>query len=78
MSNLNTDYKLIPLRHGFVSVNPEPEGIVHFIGGYFFGTWANVSYDRLLDELKRRFTVHAYSYFFAELSHWKIASDLLE
>ncbi len=27
--------------------------------------------------MKQRFTVHAYSYSFAELSHWKIASDLL-
>jgi hypothetical protein len=32
----------------------------------------------LLNQLEERFTVHAYSYSFSQLSHWKIASDLLE
>jgi Protein of unknown function (DUF1350) len=70
--------KLIALPHGFVSLHPEPEGIVHFIGGYFFGTGVSCWYGSLLECLQQRFTVHSYSYSFAELSHWKIASDLLE
>lgn len=70
--------KLIPLKHGVVWVHPNPEGIVHFVGGYFFGTGVSCWYKSLLDRFKQRFTVHAYSYSFAELSHWRIASELLE
>ncbi len=70
--------KLVALPHGFVSLHPEPEGIVHFIGGYFFGTGVSCWYGSLLERLQQRFTVHSYSYSFAQLSHWKIASDLLE
>jgi hypothetical protein len=70
--------KLVALPHGFVSLHPEPEGIVHFIGGYFFGTGVSCWYRSLLERLQQRFTVHSYSYSFAQLSHWKIASDLLE
>jgi hypothetical protein len=66
------------LRHGFVSFHPEPEGIVHLIGGYFFGTAANFWYRELIQQLQRRFTVHVYSYSFAQLSHWRLTSDLLE
>ncbi|MBW4552286.1 MAG: DUF1350 family protein [Aphanocapsa sp. GSE-SYN-MK-11-07L] len=69
--------KVVVLSHGFVSVHPNPAGIVHFIGGYFFGTGVQCWYRSLLEQLQQRFTVHSYSYSFAELSHWKIASDLL-
>ncbi|HEY9672297.1 MAG TPA: DUF1350 family protein [Waterburya sp.] len=78
MSRTDAQNQLIPLRHGFVSVHPDPAGIVHFIGGYFFGTGANFWYRGLLNELKQKFTVHVYSYPFTELSHWKLAYDLLE
>jgi Protein of unknown function (DUF1350) len=70
--------KVVALSHGFVSIHPNPEGIVHFIGGYFFGTGVQCWYRSLLEQLQQRFTVHSYSDSFAELSHWKIASDLLE
>jgi Protein of unknown function (DUF1350) len=70
--------KIIALPHGFVSLHPEPEGIVHFIGGYFFGTGVSCWYGSLLERLQQRFTVHSYSYSFAQLSHWIIAKDLLE
>jgi len=69
---------LIPLRHGFVSLHPAPEGVVHLIGGYFFGTAANFWYRGLIQQLQQQFTVHVYSYSFAQLSHWRLASDLLE
>jgi Protein of unknown function (DUF1350) len=70
--------KRIALPHGFVSVHPNPEGIVHFIGGYFFGSGVSCWYKALLESLQQRFTVHSYSYSFAQLSHWAIAKDLLE
>jgi hypothetical protein len=60
--------KPITLPHGFVSLHPEPEGIVHFIGGYFFGTGVSCWYRSLLERLQQRFTVHSYSYSFAQLS----------
>lgn len=69
---------LMPLRHGFVSFHPAPEGVVHLIGGYFFGTAANFWYRGLIHQLQQRFTVHVYSYSFAQLSHWRLANDLLE
>ncbi|MGH2413067.1 MAG: DUF1350 family protein, partial [Microcystaceae cyanobacterium] len=78
MGNTRAQNQLIPLPHGLVSFHPQPEGIVHFIGGYFFGTGVNCWYNSLLEQLAERFTVHAYSYSFTQLSHWKIASDLLE
>jgi hypothetical protein len=78
MNRTGAPNQIIPLRHGFVSLHPQPEKIVHFIGGYFFGTGVSCWYKNLLDKLAERFTVHAYSYSFAQLSHWKIASDLLE
>jgi Protein of unknown function (DUF1350) len=77
IQNTRRPNKLIALPHGFVSLHPEPEGIVHFIGGYFFGTGVSCWYRDLLERLQQRFTVHSYSYSFAQLSHWKIASDLL-
>lgn len=69
---------LMPLRHGFVSFHPAPEGIVHLIGGYFFGSAAHFWYRGLIQQLQQQFTVHVYSYSFAQLSHWRLASDLLE
>ncbi|WP_404783301.1 DUF1350 family protein [Altericista sp. CCNU0014] len=68
----------IALPHGFASIHPDPEGVVHFIGGYFFGSGVSCWYKTLLDSLQQRFTVHSYSYSFAQLSHWTIAKDLLE
>lgn len=78
MPNPEIDPEWIPLRHGFVSIHPTPKGVVHFIGGYFFGTAANFWYKDFLLVLRQEFTVHVYSYSFAQLSHWKIANDLLE
>jgi hypothetical protein len=78
MNRSNQPNTLIALPHGFVSIHPEPEGIVHFIGGYFFGSGVSCWYKTLLESLQQRFTVHSYSYSFAQLSHWVIAKDLLE
>jgi Protein of unknown function (DUF1350) len=70
--------QIVALRHGVVAFHPQPKGIVHFIGGYFFGTGVHCWYRRLIKAWQQHFTVHAYSYSFAQLSHWQIASDLLE
>jgi hypothetical protein len=78
MSLFDQRNKLIALPHGFVSIHPDPEGIVHFIGGYFFGSGVSCWYKTLLESLQQRFTVHSYSYSFAQLSHWVIAKELLE
>lgn len=78
MGKTEKQHRVIPLRHGFVALHPKPKGIIHLIGGYFFGTGVNFWYNGLIDALKQRYTVHAYSYSFAQLSHWKLAHDLLE
>ncbi|MEG4349466.1 DUF1350 family protein [Microcoleus sp. LAD1_D3] len=79
MNNIKTHPKWIPLQHSFVKINPNAKGTVLFIGGYLYGTFPTWSYNKMLNYLcEKNFTVISYPYSPVQLSHWKLANDLLE
>ncbi|MEH2244749.1 DUF1350 family protein [Nostoc sp.] len=76
MDNTDGQYKLIELQNFWLRLNPNPKGVVLFIGGYFL---LDESYSRLLDKLyDNGYTVLSYSYSFLQTNHWCIAKNLLE
>lgn len=78
MRKTDTQAKLIALQNSWVRLNPDPQGVIVLIGGYFFGT-VPTTYNSFIDGLcSQNYTVIFYPYSFAEPSHWKIAKQLLE
>lgn len=33
------DYRFIPVNKGHVAIHPQPQGVIQFLGGFFFGGW---------------------------------------
>lgn len=33
------DYRFIAVNKGFVAIHPKPQGVIQFVGGFFFGGW---------------------------------------
>jgi hypothetical protein len=45
---MKTEMKFLPVSHSWVAVNPQPKGVVQFIGGAFFGTFFPMLFYRSL------------------------------
>ncbi|MBR8830277.1 MAG: hypothetical protein N5P05_003369 [Chroococcopsis gigantea SAG 12.99] len=69
--------EFIPLNFSWVALHPDPEGVIFFIGGAFFGTFPTVFYRFFLKKLfERKYTIVALPYRFS-LRHWSIATSLV-
>ena len=67
-----------PVSFSWIALHPEPQGIIQFIGGAFFGTFPTLFYKHLLYELYRDgYTLVALPFRFS-LRHWQISLSLLE
>ena len=33
------DYRFIAVNQGFAAIHPQPQGVIQFVGGFFFGGW---------------------------------------
>lgn len=67
-----------PISFSWVALHPEPQGVILFIGGAFWGTFPTFFYRHLLHEVYREgYTLLALPFRFS-LRHWQIAYSLLD
>jgi hypothetical protein len=67
-----------PLNFSWVALHPNPQGVVFFIGGAFFGTFPTFFYRFLLKDIfNQRYTIVALPYRFS-LRHWSVATTLVK
>ncbi len=70
-------FRFQPLSHSWVALHPQPQGVIQFIGGAFFGTYPTLFYRRLLKPLfEAGYTIVALPFRFT-FDHWSIALSLL-
>jgi len=48
MKNMNINMKFQPVSHSWVALHPQPKGVIQFIAGAFFGTFAPMFFYRYL------------------------------
>lgn len=66
-----------PIHFNWVAIHPQPIGIIHFIGGAFFGTFPTVFYRYLLKQLfQQGYTIAALPFRFT-FRHWSVAISLV-
>lgn len=67
-----------PVSFSWVALHPQPQGVIQFIGGAFFGSFPTLCYRHLLRELyDAGYTVVVIPFRFS-FRHWDIALSLLE
>lgn len=69
------------LSKSWVAINPNPKGIIQFIGSFVFGSFPTKSYQFLFQELfERGYTIIVFRFPFnpLEFNHWKVAIKLLK
>lgn len=68
----------IPLNFNWVALNPNPIGVLYFVGGAFFGSFPTFFYRYLLGELFHLgYTIVAIPYRFT-FQHWSVAINLVQ
>lgn len=71
-------FKFIPISYSWVAIQPEPKGVIQFMGGAFFGTFPTVFYRYFLQTLfEEGYTIIALPFRFS-FRHWATAVDLLK
>ncbi len=38
-SEPEADYRFLAVNKGYVAIHPQPQGVIQFVGGFFFGGW---------------------------------------
>ena len=64
-----------------VAFHPEPKGVIQFIGGFISGSFPEVSFRYLLQDLyEKRYSIVVYHFPFNQFqfNHWSVAIDILE
>lgn len=67
--------------NSWVAINPNPKGIIQFIGSFIFGSFPINSYKYLLQNLfEQGYTIIVFKFPFTPLKfdHWQVATDLLK
>ncbi len=80
MENLNLakEFRFSPLSFSWVALHPQPKGVVQFVGGIFFGSFPNIFYRYLLEQLYLDgYTIVALPFRFT-FRHWSVAISLLQ
>lgn len=78
-----TEEKLFfrPFSNSWVAINPNPKGIIQFIGSFVFGSFPINSYKYLFQNLfEQGYTIFVFKFPFTPLkfNHWQVAIDLLK
>lgn len=69
-------FRFKPLTTGWAAIHPQPQGVIFFIGGAFFGTFPTVFYRYLLRSLYQKgYTLVAFPFRFS-FRHWSVAVSL--
>jgi hypothetical protein len=70
-------FKFIPISFSWVAINPNPKGVIQFIGGALFGSFPTIFYRYFLQQLfEAGYTIIALPFRFT-FDHWSVALDLL-
>ncbi|MEO0968661.1 MAG: DUF1350 family protein [Cyanobacteria bacterium J06639_18] len=67
--------------NSWVALNPNPKGIIQFIGSFIFGSFPINSYKYLLQGLfEQGYTIFVFKFPFTPLkfNHWQVATDLIK
>jgi Protein of unknown function (DUF1350) len=71
-------FRFKPLTTSWAAIHPQPQGVIFFIGGAFFGTFPTVFYRYLLRRLYHSgYTLVALPFRFS-FRHWSVALSLAE
>ncbi|MFQ4135652.1 DUF1350 family protein [Nodosilinea sp. PGN35] len=69
-------FRFRPLKTGWAAIHPQPQGVIFFIGGAFFGTFPTVFYRYLLRSLYYHgYTLVALPFRFS-FRHWSVAVSI--
>lgn len=69
-------FRFKPLTTSWAAIHPQPQGVIFFIGGAFFGTFPTVFYRHLLRSLYQQgYTLVALPFRFS-FRHWSVAISL--
>ncbi len=75
---MEAKFKFRPLHFNWVAIHPQPIGIIHVIGGAFFGTFPTIFYRYLLRRLfEQGYTIAALPFRFT-FRHWSVAIGLVK
>ena len=75
---MEAKFKFRPLHFNWVAIHPQPIGIIHVIGGAFFGTFPTIFYRYLLRRLfEQGYTIAALPFRFT-FRHWSVAIELVK
>ena len=74
---METKLKFRPMHFNWVAIHPRPIGVVHFIGGAFFGTFATIFYRYILRRLYQQGYTIAVLPFRFTFRHWSVAIALV-
>ncbi|MDJ0590514.1 MAG: DUF1350 family protein [Pleurocapsa sp. MO_226.B13] len=70
---METKLEFKPIDFNWVAIHPRPIGIIHFIGGAFFGTFPTIFYRYIFKQLFRQgYTIVALPFRFT-FRHWSVA-----
>ena len=75
---METKLKFKPINFNWVAIHPHPIGIVHFIGGAFFGSFPTIFYRYIFKQLfQQGYTIAALPFRFT-FRHWSVAISLVK
>lgn len=75
---MEAKFKFRPIHFNWVAIHPQPIGIIHVIGGAFFGTFPTIFYRYLLRRLfEQGYTIAALPFRFT-FRHWSVAIGLVK
>ena len=74
---METKLKFRPMHFNWIAMHPQPIGVVHFIGGAFFGTFPTIFYRYILRQLYLQgYTIVVLPFRFT-FRHWSVAIALV-
>ena len=74
---METKLKFKPINFNWVAIHPQPIGIVHFVGGAFFGSFPTIFYRYIFKQLfQQGYTIVALPFRFT-FRHWSVAIDMV-
>ena len=74
---MDTKLDFKPIHFNWVAIHPQPIGIIHFIGGAFFGTFPTIFYRYIFKRLfQQGYTIAALPFRFT-FRHWSVAIALV-
>jgi hypothetical protein len=79
--DIQQDFCFKSFSNSWVAINPNPKGIIQFIGSFIFGSFPINSYKYLLRNLfEQGYTIIVFKFPFTPLKfdHWQVATNLLK